>query len=178
MNKLIEKFESPQRVAELAPANTMAKIGIKPGETFCDLGAGTGIFIKEALKLKLSEIFAVDISEGMRQILTERFEGAGVKVLDDINRVPQDSCDLVLLSTVFHELDDRRAMLDEINRIIKCDGRVAIIEFRPTKIRIAGPPLDQRISEKQLVEIMRYGKLNKISAFSLSENLFCHIYRR
>ena len=38
------KFENPERVAELNPAETLKKIGLKDGQILSDIGAGKSEF--------------------------------------------------------------------------------------------------------------------------------------
>lgn len=63
------KLENPQRIKELNPLETLKILNLKDGNSFCDIGAGTGIFTFAASKLTTSNIYAVDISTAMLEIL-------------------------------------------------------------------------------------------------------------
>jgi SAM-dependent methyltransferase len=45
-------------------------------------------------------------------------------------RFPEDTCDLVLMVDVYHELSNPPAVLDEIRSALAPGGRVAVVEYR------------------------------------------------
>ena len=59
----INTLETPARLNSLKIADTLAKLGVKPGQTVADIGAGTGIFsLRLALVVKPGGfVYAVDI---------------------------------------------------------------------------------------------------------------------
>ncbi len=73
----IEKLENPARLEELAPENTLKRIGLEPGMTFADIGAGTGIFAIPAAKMTTEKVYALEISEEMIQLLNQRKKSPG-----------------------------------------------------------------------------------------------------
>ena len=48
---MIHKLERAERIQELNPPETLKRIGLMPGNTFCDIRAGTGIFTFAAAEL-------------------------------------------------------------------------------------------------------------------------------
>jgi Methylase involved in ubiquinone/menaquinone biosynthesis len=173
--RIINKLESDIRVGSLKPFHTLNFIGMKPDAVFCDIGAGSGLFVDAALKLTTGNIFAVDISDDMRSILEKRFADENVKILKDTSTIEDNSCDLILLSTVMHELDDVQAMNSEVFRIMAPGGRVVIIEFFGDRTDF-GPPLEERLSKIKLKDIMSAGGFTFESGFDLNEYLYCQVY--
>ena len=45
--------------------------------------------------------------------------------------VASGTCDLVFYANVWHELDDRAAVLAEARRMLRSSGRIAILDWRP-----------------------------------------------
>ena len=45
--KLVERLESPARLANLRPAELVARLEIIPGSTVVDLGTGTGTLLED-----------------------------------------------------------------------------------------------------------------------------------
>ena len=178
----IEKLENPARLKELAPENTLKRIGLEPGIAFADIGAGTGIFALPAAKMTREKVFALEISEEMIQLLNRRKEEAGLDNLD-VRKVeeglPLDdkSCDLILMVTVFHELDDKEGMLQEIRRTLKDHGRLAIIEFHGYETPM-GPPIPHRIAKEAVQEHAEANGFHLVESFDMGANFYCQLYKQ
>lgn len=174
---MINKLENPKRITELNPKETLIKIGLSDRSTFCDIGAGTGVFTYAAAEITAKDIYAVEISGEMREILRLKNNGQNVIIEDSAQNVPTDSCDVVLLCTVLHELDNIPDMMGEIRRILKHDGVLAIIEFHKEATPM-GPPVDHRISESETVETLMKNEFVKINRFKLGDNFYCLIFKQ
>lgn len=73
--------------------------------------------------------------------------------------------DTGMLSTVLHEVKDPVSFLMEIHRILKPDGKLAVVEWNKEEME-SGPPKAHRIAENEL------GELLKESGFSSYEVRF------
>lgn len=174
---MIHKLDNPQRIEELNPPMTLARIGLKSTDTICDIGAGTGIFTFAAAEMTEGKVYAVDISSDMREILKERNQFEQVKILYEITKVPDHSCQIVLLCTVLHELKEVSQMASEINRILTEDGRLAIIEFIKAKTPM-GPPPERRLSEADVSEMLSCEGFSSFEHYDLGENLYCTLFKK
>lgn len=171
----IDKFENPQRAAELSPVDTLKKLMLHEHAAFADIGAGTGLFTFAAARITTGPVYAVDISGEMREILRTRKEVCGaehVEILDSIDRLPAGQCDMLFLCTVFHEIDDKETLLQEAKRALKADGTLAIIEFHKRETPF-GPPVAHRISEEETGAAVQEQGYTVQQAFSLGENFYC-----
>jgi ubiquinone/menaquinone biosynthesis C-methylase UbiE len=171
----MHRLENPARVQELNPPETLKRIGLKPGDSFLDVGAGTGLFAFEAARLTGAAVYAVEISEGMLRILAEKKESTGlenVRITEGVENAPDGACDLAMLSTVLHELSEPDAVLRHIRRALKPGGRLAVIEFhdRPTPM---GPPPSIRLSQARVLEILNAAGFQPEGTFTLGENMYC-----
>lgn len=173
---MTHKLENPDRVAELNPKETLIKIGLSGHSAFCDIGAGTGIFTYAAAEITANGIYAVEISGEMREILHAKNNGHNVVIEDSVQNVPINSCDVALLCTVLHELNNIPDMIREIRRILKCDGALAIIEFHKAETPM-GPPVAHRISESETSETLIENGFTKIKRFELGENFYCLVFK-
>ena len=177
----IIKFENPIRVAELNPKNLLIKAGFQENMILCDIGAGTGVFTFPATEISNNDIYALEISDNMIELLTKRMIERNIKNLKikkvDSSILPLNnlSCDMVIMVTVMHELDNKELMIDEIKRILKQKGKLVIIEFHKKKTPM-GPPVDHRISEEYVEEIGNSNGLKTIEKFSLGDNFYCRIF--
>ncbi|WP_099467325.1 class I SAM-dependent methyltransferase [Konateibacter massiliensis] len=174
---MTHKLDNPKRIEELNPKKTLMRIGLSEHGDFCDIGAGTGIFTFAAAQTTKGNIYAAEISASMREILHERNNAPNVLIEDSVSKVPDSSCDIALLCTVLHELDDAAGMLKEIQRILKNDGLLAVIEFHKSVTPI-GPPVEHRISEKDAADILTENGFEEVKRFELGENFYCLVFRK
>lgn len=148
----------------------------------CDLGAGTGLFSLAASSITKNDIYALDISDKMIDILIKRKKEGKVSNLniqknnDDKINIDDNKCDLVLLATVFHEIDNKNEILKEIKRIKKNNGKLAIIEFHKKETPI-GPPVNHRISLDYVKNICLNQGFEHIDDFSLGSNFYTIVFK-
>lgn len=173
--KFIDKLEDPNRIAELAPSDTLRKIGLKPGDVFCDVGAGTGVFTIPSAVITENTVYAVDTSEDMQKHLISKAV-TGMIIEGDIRNIKPCSCDKVLLCSMLHEVENIPDMSRELQRILKDDGILAVIEFYK-KDTAMGPPMSHRISEDEVAEALNKNfKVNK--SFALGDNFYCLCFEK
>lgn len=150
----MHRLEDPERGKWLPPEEILAQLSLQPGSTVADIGAGTGYFalpIARALG-EAGRVLAVDASPEMLARLRAR---ADEEHLPNIRCTRAEasatglgaaSCDAALLANVWHEFDDRDAVLAEMRRILRPGGRIALLDWRPDVEPDHGPPREHRIS--------------------------------
>ncbi len=125
-------------------------------EIWADIGCGPGYFTLPLAK-QVSSVFAVDISEEMLNVCKKR---ANENFIENIEYIKTDgeiiplednSVDKVLLANVFHEFDNRRKVTYEINRILRMNGYVFIIDWKYEEMDF-GPPLEHRVKVKEVMQ--------------------------
>lgn len=171
----MHKLETPARIAELAPPETLARLGLNDGMTFADIGAGTGIFTHAAAARTSATTFAVDPSTRMREILEEKksqYDLQQVVILSDVAELPKNSVDLALLCTVLHEIETQEAFLTQIAESLKPSGKLAVIEFhkKPTPY---GPPAQIRIGPEDVLRLAAHAGFVESERFELGESYYC-----
>lgn len=173
----MSKLENPARLSELQPRSTLLKTGLNEGSIFCDIGAGTGIFTIEAAKITNAKTYAIDISEDMLKIIAGKAKAQGLENIELIKpegfKYPIDTnqCDFIMLCTVLHEIDNKDALFNEINRILKTCGKIIIIEFHKKRTSM-GPPVNNRISIEETMALADKFGFKPHKQSSLGENLF------
>jgi SAM-dependent methyltransferase len=155
LDDYIAEMTSPARDSWQKPDQVVAALGLKKGETACDIGSGPGYF---TLRLARAVgpggfVYAIDVEARMLQALRERLERARVRnvapvlALSDDPLLPPGVCDVVLVVDTYHHFPDRAGYLKRLRRSLKPRGRIVNIDYhrRPTPI---GPPLDHRVARE------------------------------
>ncbi|KMT21011.1 class I SAM-dependent methyltransferase [Clostridium cylindrosporum] len=181
IEKKISKFESKERIEELNPKDTLINAGFKDKMVLCDIGAGTGVFSFPASKISTGDIYAIDISDGMIELLRNRVKEHNAKnivvkkVEKDLLPVESNICDMAIMVTVLHEVDNKDSMISEIKRILKGYGKFMVIEFHERKTPM-GPPVEHRISESCVEKLFNDNGFKTISKFLLGENFYSIVF--
>ncbi len=126
-------LDNPLR-RRLAPAmRDLDLLSPAPGETVADLGAGVGYFVPELLR-RLGpggRLFLVDIDEENLEIARRR-AGPDLRVevlvrsAAEVDAIPSESVDRVLLSLVLCCLVDKERTMDQVWRVLRPGGRVLV----------------------------------------------------
>lgn len=131
-------LERSERESEESPTKAVAQLGLKPGMTVCDLGAGTGYYAVRMSRLVggTGKVYAVDIQPKMLELLGKRLASAGIRNIEPVlgaeaeTNLPANSQDLIILVDVYHEFSKPQEMVRSIRRSLKADGRLVLLEFR------------------------------------------------
>jgi ubiquinone/menaquinone biosynthesis C-methylase UbiE len=181
MKHLQSKFENPERLIELNPEGTLKKIGIRENDVVVDIGAGSGVFAIPAAKITNNFVYALEINEKFLEIINvkaknEKLTNIKTMVVSDSHYdIGPNLVDLVILVTVFHEIDKKDDLLCELRRITKNTGKIAIIEFKKQQTSM-GPPVSHRVSKDEVVSMFdKYGFIQS-TEFSLGNNLYCIVF--
>lgn len=128
----------PERDAEEDATLLHAALGLRAGQTACDVGAGSGYHTVRLARAvgPRGRVLAVDLQPRMLELLRERVAEAGLSNVETIEasehdpRLPEGACDLILLVDVYHELSWPEHMLAAFRRALAPGGRLALVEFR------------------------------------------------
>ncbi len=123
----------------VSPLAVLSELNITPGMAVADLGAGDGAFTVPLARMVGTQgrVYAVEIQRTLVESLAAQIgkTGLSVQVLwGDLERlggtkISDKSCDMVIASNVFFMLENRSACIAEIARILKPQGRVAVIDW-------------------------------------------------
>ncbi|MBQ2831056.1 MAG: class I SAM-dependent methyltransferase [Methanobrevibacter sp.] len=150
------------------------ELNFKGNETFMDVGCGDGYISLKAIDEYLPEgtVYAVDIYdkaiEDLKEYKSEKNIENLIPIEADITKgislIDDDSIDVILMLNVFHgfkESEIRADVIEELKRLIKNDGKIAIMEFKPIEMQ-KGPPVDIRVSHFELEELFVKHGLKKV----------------
>jgi len=162
----------------LKPDDLLLQAGLDSGETVADFGCGNGYYAIAAAKIvgPAGQVFALDVLE---KTLSQTSSQAKLENAYNVSTIlcdlEQDGCpdiedqsvDLVILSSLLHQVEKKEAVLREAYRVLKTGGRLLVVEWNETSP--LGPPRAERVSEKEarlLLEKMGLRPSTDISAGS------------
>jgi predicted methyltransferase len=111
-------------------------MGVRPGATVADVGAGDGFFTSRLARAvgANGRVFAVDIDEGSLTRLRRRLEDEGIRNVFVVKgtptdpRLPEGTLDAALIVNAYHEMPEHQQMLSALRSALKPDGRLVIVE--------------------------------------------------
>ena len=131
-------LERTEREIEEEPETALNAIGIAPGSTVADVGAGSGYFaVRMARRVGAQgRVYANDLQPEMLAMLASRLQKEGVRnvtlvqgTVDD-PKLPAGSIDVILLVDVYHEFSQPQIMLRRMREALKPGGRLVLLEYR------------------------------------------------
>lgn len=166
-------LESPDRAAWQKPDQIMDALGIADGSVVADIGAGGGWFtIQLARRVGPNGIvYAEDVQREMleatrRRVAREALRNVLVRLGTESDpNLPAGDLDAVLVVDVYPEVDNRVALLRNLKRAIKPNGRIGIVNYKPGR---GGPgPDDLRVAPSAVEADARAAGLRTLSSEDL-----------
>jgi len=135
--KLVERLESPARLAVLKPAELVLRLGIVSGSTVVDLGTGTGNLLKDLSlavgsngRVIAEDIFPDFLDRARNRASTSKLGNVEFVLGTDTDpKLPPRAADLVIVLDAYHHFDYPEKMLAGIKRALRPGGRLAIVEY-------------------------------------------------
>lgn len=129
-------FDSPGRGERLQINRVMDILGITPGKSAADIGAGSGWFtVRAAKRVGVGGVvYAVDINPDAIEHISERAKTeqlANVKTIlskPDDPRLPANSVNAVLLLKTYHEVANPVELLRNLRPALRSDAKVGVID--------------------------------------------------
>jgi ubiquinone/menaquinone biosynthesis C-methylase UbiE len=159
LDAYIAHLADPKRDAWQKPDEVVAALGLRPGQTACDVGSGPGYFtLRLARAVGASgRVYAVDVEPQILDALRERLATAKLRnvtpilALADDALLPPGACDVILIVDTYHHFPERTAYLRRLSAAVKPGGRIVNVDYhkRPTPV---GPPMDHRLSRETFLE--------------------------
>jgi ubiquinone/menaquinone biosynthesis C-methylase UbiE len=159
LDAYIAHLADPKRDAWQKPDELVAALGLRPGQTACDVGAGPGYFTLRLARAvgPSGRVFAVDVEPKILDALRERLAAAKLRnvtpvlALADDALLPPAACDVILIVDTYHHFPERTAYLRRLAAALKPGGRIVNVDYhkRPTPV---GPPMDHRLSRETFLE--------------------------
>ncbi len=143
----------------LNPNEVLKQLNLKESMVACDFGSGSGGWvIPLAKKLDGGKVYAIDILEESLSALRAKTKLEKIvnveTILADVEKGAKllfdESCDLVLMTNLLFECEDKKSVLEEGKRLLKKGGRILVVDWK--KDAPLGPK-EGRVSPEELKEI-------------------------
>ena len=151
----IARLETPERMQSLKVGDVLSKLGLKPGQTVADIGAGTGIFSIQFSRAVRpgGRIYAVEVDEKLVEHILSSAAEQGIGNIEGVHGEYDDpslpeEVDFAFIHDVLHHIEHRDVYLKKLAGYLKPAGRVAIIDFKPGQGGHPGDPSLQ-VSQEQ-----------------------------
>ena len=134
------------------PEEIWIRVGLASGETVVDIGAGTGYFALPAARRvgRSGAVYAVDRSADLVEFVGERAARESLPQLTAVRStvrsipLPARIADVVLLANVLHDVPE--STVAEAVRVLKSNGCLVNVDWKPGEGLHGGPPDDIRLS--------------------------------
>jgi ubiquinone/menaquinone biosynthesis C-methylase UbiE len=128
----------PERIEEEEPDKALDAIGLEPGQTVADLGAGVGYMTWRMAKRvgPQGTVYGQDIQPYMLEQLQKNMRERGITNVKTVlggltdTKLPAASLDLLLMVDVYHEMQNPQVFLQKLRPVFKPGGRLVLVEFR------------------------------------------------
>ncbi|MFV1975347.1 MAG: class I SAM-dependent methyltransferase [Candidatus Scalindua sp.] len=144
----------------------MERLHLEAGDIVADIGAGSGYFTIP-LASRVGEkglVFAEDIQIEMINHISRKVDALGLKNVRVIFGKTEDPSlldnfiNLAFLANTYHELETPFLLLENIKKDLRHYGKLAIIDWDPTKKSPFGPPIEEKVPEDIVIkEVERTG---------------------
>lgn len=175
-------LDAAARFGQADPGATLRELGVSAGRTVVDYGCGPGLFTMAAARLVGAggAVYAVDLEPRMVALVAERAAAAGLTnvtaAASDGRRaaLPDGVADFIICVQILHyqaTREDRVAVARDLHRLLKSDGRVLIMQWRP-RHGASGVPY------RALAAIMRDAGLITAGAHRVTADLYRTLARK
>ncbi|MFZ5477986.1 MAG: class I SAM-dependent methyltransferase [Myxococcota bacterium] len=182
----VARFEDPSREAWQRPAELVAALKLRPGDTVADIGAGTGYFNGRlaAAVGPGGRVIAVDIEPTLVAYMAERAKRDGTSQVEarlgaaDDARLAPGEADLVLIVNTYHHVDARVAYFQRLLAGVKAGGRVVVVDFDPAGPEEIGPPKAHRIAPEKVREELTAAGWTFVESLAVVPGEYVLVFRK
>ncbi len=122
------------------PSRNVSVLGIEPGMKVADFGAGSGAYVLAIAErmANAGHLYAVDIQRDLLRKVKNEAHARGHKNVETIwgdleqpngSHLATRHIDLVLISNLLFQAEEKHRVLSEASRVLKSNGRLALIDW-------------------------------------------------
>ena len=168
------------------PEQNILHLGLQEGMRVADFGAGTGFYSRAVSKRvgNSGKVYAVEVQKDLVKKLESEIKHWGVSNIECIwgdvevkggTKISDNSMDVVIVSNILFQNEDKLGLIDEVRRILKKGGKVLIVDWI-TPIGGIGPEPKHLISENKAKELFEKRGFKFIESLSPSAHHYGIIF--
>ena len=140
------------------PEEVLKQLKLKKGMVAADFGCGSGGWaLPLAKKLEEGKIYAIDILEEPLSALRAKIKLGKILNIEVIksdvektSRLLPESCDLVLMTNLLFQCENKKSALEEGKRVLKPGGKILVVDW---KLDATIGPEEGRVSTEEVKKI-------------------------
>lgn len=166
-SRYVPAWNAPDRDVWQKPDEIVAALGVKPGDTVVDLGAGTGYLLPPlaAAVGPSGTVIALDVEPAMLTFLDEAAKKEGwsnvrthAAAFDD-PKLPAGGAQAIVTLNVWHHVEGREAYAAKIAEALAPGGAFVVVDFLKETTDGFGPPMEMRLTADQVLAELTAGGL-------------------
>lgn len=147
------------------PEKNIEQIGLQEGDVVADLGAGPGAYSIAAAKALngTGRVYAIDVQKNLLTTLKSNVRDAEVGNVEALwaniekiggTKLRESTVDVVILSNVLFQVEDKKTVIEEAKRILKPGGRILVIDWSASHGHMGPTPekVFKELDAKDLLE--------------------------
>lgn len=161
------------------PYRNVLALGIEPGMLVADFGSGSGAYVLAVAKQleNSGHVYAIDVQQDLLRRIKNEAHGRGYKNVEIIwsdlekpggSKIADIHLDLVLISNILFQVEEKKTILTEAWRILKPTGKLAIIDWSdspPAGGRRMGPTKKDVVKKEKALELARSAGFEPVKEF-------------
>jgi ubiquinone/menaquinone biosynthesis C-methylase UbiE len=172
--RYLARLLAPERAPWQRPRAVVRALGLRSGQTVCEVGAGPGYFAFRLARAvgERGHVYAADAEPRMLALLGVRLRRSRRRNITPVLSLPNEpllprrTCDLILMVNTYHHIPDGPAYLRGLARALRPAGRIVNIDFHRRETPV-GPPIEHRVSREAFLRDARRAGLKPAGEFDL-----------
>ena len=168
----------------LDPKEILEKLNLKEDMIAADFGSGSGGWaIPLAKILDKGKVFAIDIQSAPLSVLEGRAKiekvSNIVKILADVEKpllnFPKNCCDLVLMTDLLFQVEDKEAVFENAKMALKEKGKVLVVDWKENSNL---GPKDKKVNPEEIKKIAQNIGFSFLKEIPAGSYHFCLLFEK
>ena len=143
------------------PIKNLKQLGIREDMIIADLGAGTGFYsIPAGILVPMGKVYAVEIIKDYVTTIKNKAKEAHLNNIECFwgniekiggTKIKDNIVDVVIVSNILFQVEDKERFITEVKRILKKEGKVLFVDWLDSSS--IGPKKERLISKENTLEL-------------------------
>lgn len=145
------------------PEQNVAQLDLRDGMRVADFGAGTGFYSRAASKRvgNSGKVYAIEIQKDFVKKLEDDLKNWHISNVECIwgdieslggTKLADSSMDLIIISNILFQVEDKFGLIDEVKRVLKPNGQVLLVDWSDSFSGM-GPDINNIIKKDKAIEL-------------------------